>query len=149
MGTIRTASCSRRSPRSTSCCCRPGESNRHLIDAPCSPLASDWQRCRYPRRLNKTTVCGWTRERADSLKSLGLRGLQLSLCGGALAAAAVSHSCACIGSPCLRHCVHGASIGGQRRRGGERPGVGRRFAGIVRWVTAMHTHIIRLLSRRA
>eukprot|EP01047_Picozoa_sp_COSAG01_P051454 COSAG01_NODE_5312_length_4341_cov_18.144036_1_plen_164_part_10 len=30
----------------------------------------------------------------------------------AAAAAAVSHSCACIGSPCLRHCVHGASIGG-------------------------------------
>jgi hypothetical protein len=31
----------------------------------------------------------------------------------------VSHSCACIGSPCLRHCVHGASIGGggsSRRR---------------------------------
>jgi hypothetical protein len=27
------------------------------------------------------------------------------------AAAAVSHSCACIGSPCLSHCVHGASIG--------------------------------------
>jgi hypothetical protein len=27
-------------------------------------------------------------------------------------AAAVSRSCACIGSPCLRHCVHGASIGG-------------------------------------
>jgi hypothetical protein len=27
-------------------------------------------------------------------------------------AAAVSHSCTCIGSPCLRHCVHGASIGG-------------------------------------
>jgi hypothetical protein len=24
----------------------------------------------------------------------------------------VSRSCACIGSPCLRHCVHGASIGG-------------------------------------
>jgi hypothetical protein len=23
----------------------------------------------------------------------------------------VSHSCACNGSPCLRHCVHGASIG--------------------------------------
>jgi hypothetical protein len=28
------------------------------------------------------------------------------------AGAAVSHSCACIGSPCLSHCVHGASIGG-------------------------------------
>eukprot|EP01049_Picozoa_sp_SAG25_P009057 SAG25_NODE_866_length_5015_cov_1.822213_3_plen_155_part_00 len=28
------------------------------------------------------------------------------------AAAAVSRSCACIGSPCLRQCVHGASIGG-------------------------------------
>jgi hypothetical protein len=26
--------------------------------------------------------------------------------------ATVSHPCACIGSPCLRHCVHGASIGG-------------------------------------
>jgi hypothetical protein len=25
---------------------------------------------------------------------------------------AVSHSCAWIGSPCLRHCVHGVSIGG-------------------------------------
>jgi hypothetical protein len=28
------------------------------------------------------------------------------------AAATVSHSCVCIGSPCLRHCVHDASIGG-------------------------------------
>jgi hypothetical protein len=27
----------------------------------------------------------------------------------------VSHSCACNGSPCLRHCVHGASIGGSIR----------------------------------
>ena len=25
----------------------------------------------------------------------------------------VSHLCTCIGSPCLRHCVHGASIGGE------------------------------------
>jgi hypothetical protein len=32
--------------------------------------------------------------------------------GGGAAAAAVSRSCACIGSPCLRLCVHGASIGG-------------------------------------
>jgi hypothetical protein len=31
-------------------------------------------------------------------------------------AAAVSGFCACIGSPCLRHCVHGASIGGARSR---------------------------------
>jgi hypothetical protein len=29
----------------------------------------------------------------------------------------VRHSCACIGSPCLRHCVHGASIGGRGVRG--------------------------------
>jgi hypothetical protein len=34
-------------------------------------------------------------------------------------AAVVSHSCACIGSPCLRRCVHGASIGGG---GGARAG---------------------------
>ena len=27
-----------------------------------------------------------------------------------VAVPAVCHSCACIGSPCLRHCVHGASI---------------------------------------
>jgi hypothetical protein len=26
----------------------------------------------------------------------------------------VSRSCACIGSPCLRHCVHGASVGAGR-----------------------------------
>jgi hypothetical protein len=30
----------------------------------------------------------------------------------AAAKAAVSHLCACIGSPCLRQCVHGAPIGG-------------------------------------
>eukprot|EP01047_Picozoa_sp_COSAG01_P048020 COSAG01_NODE_4641_length_4858_cov_6.174827_2_plen_168_part_00 len=30
------------------------------------------------------------------------------------AAAAVSHLCACIGSPCLRQCVHGAPIGGRQ-----------------------------------
>eukprot|EP01047_Picozoa_sp_COSAG01_P036356 COSAG01_NODE_2839_length_6992_cov_15.825040_2_plen_192_part_00 len=30
----------------------------------------------------------------------------------AVASAAVSRSCACIGSPCLRRCGHGASIGG-------------------------------------
>jgi hypothetical protein len=54
-------------------------------------------------------------------------------------AAAVSRFCACIGSPCLRHCVRGASIGGggggealragaggseARRGGGARSGVG-------------------------
>eukprot|EP01047_Picozoa_sp_COSAG01_P090331 COSAG01_NODE_22207_length_867_cov_0.690104_1_plen_166_part_00 len=33
------------------------------------------------------------------------------------AAAKVSHLCACIGSPCLRQCVHGASIGGRGRAG--------------------------------
>jgi hypothetical protein len=34
----------------------------------------------------------------------------------------VSCFCACIGSPCLRHCVHGASIGGgqQSRTLGDR-----------------------------
>jgi tartrate dehydratase alpha subunit/fumarate hydratase class I-like protein len=26
----------------------------------------------------------------------------------------VSRSCACIGSPCLRYCGHGASIGGMK-----------------------------------
>jgi hypothetical protein len=29
-----------------------------IIEAPCSPLTNDWQQCRYPRRINKTTVCG-------------------------------------------------------------------------------------------
>eukprot|EP01047_Picozoa_sp_COSAG01_P035872 COSAG01_NODE_2774_length_7098_cov_13.905571_8_plen_271_part_00 len=35
--------------------------------------------------------------------------------GPAAAAAAVSRLCVCIGSPCLRHCVHGASIIGSSR----------------------------------
>jgi hypothetical protein len=39
-------------------------------------------------------------------------------CGSA-AAARVSPFTACIGSPCLRHCVHGASIGGGKGGGGE------------------------------
>eukprot|EP01047_Picozoa_sp_COSAG01_P066873 COSAG01_NODE_9321_length_2484_cov_7.972327_3_plen_101_part_00 len=41
--------------------------------------------------------------------------------GGAPAAVtrtAVRHSCACIGSPCLRRCVHGAPIGGDVHGGG-------------------------------
>jgi hypothetical protein len=33
----------------------------------------------------------------------------------------VSRSCACIGSPCLRHCGHGASIGGGRGVGPAPP----------------------------
>jgi hypothetical protein len=36
----------------------------------------------------------------------------------AVAVARVSRSCACIGSPCLRHCVHGASVGGSKGGGG-------------------------------
>ena len=44
----------------------------------------------------------------------------------------VSHFCACIGSPCLRQCVHGAPIGGgsgpgeaaKRGGGGARPSGG-------------------------
>jgi hypothetical protein len=31
----------------------------------------------------------------------------------------VSHSCACVGSPCLMNCVHGASIGDEARGGGR------------------------------
>jgi hypothetical protein len=34
---------------------------------------------------------------------------------------AVSHSCTCIGSPCLRHCVHGAPIGSLQRHGRAHP----------------------------
>jgi hypothetical protein len=41
-------------------------------------------------------------------------------------AGAVSRSCACIGSPCLRQCVHGASIAGRPRGGGGAEGRGRR-----------------------
>jgi hypothetical protein len=46
----------------------------------------------------------------------------LPLVGNAVAAdvCRVSRSCACIGSPCLRHCVHGASIGGAARGGPSR-----------------------------
>jgi hypothetical protein len=39
-------------------------------------------------------------------------GARATGAGRGRAAAAVSHSCACIGSPCLRHRVHGAPIGG-------------------------------------
>jgi hypothetical protein len=46
------------------------------------------------------------------------------------ALSAVSHSCACIGSPCLRHCVHGASIGAGAAHGPwprRRAAAARRF----------------------
>eukprot|EP01047_Picozoa_sp_COSAG01_P059166 COSAG01_NODE_7068_length_3366_cov_8.453350_1_plen_108_part_00 len=44
------------------------------------------------------------------------------VCMGAVAVP--GRSCAWIGSPCLRHCVHGAPIG-VRRRGGAVRGAGR------------------------
>jgi hypothetical protein len=40
--------------------------------------------------------------------------------GGGFSALFVSRSCACIGSPCLRHRVHGASIGAVRRARAQR-----------------------------
>jgi hypothetical protein len=40
--------------------------------------------------------------------------------GGEVRPPAVSHFCACIGSPCLRHCVHGAPIIGGGGGGGCR-----------------------------
>jgi hypothetical protein len=43
---------------------------------------------------------------------------QRGACAPACPGPSVSRSCACIGSPCLRHCVHGAPIGGG---GGGRP----------------------------
>eukprot|EP01047_Picozoa_sp_COSAG01_P027059 COSAG01_NODE_1770_length_9272_cov_5.371198_9_plen_182_part_00 len=46
------------------------------------------------------------------------------------AAAAVSHSCACIGSPCLRHFVHGASIGGGGGATAHQHPTGARAAGL-------------------
>jgi hypothetical protein len=42
----------------------------------------------------------------------------------AAAAAAVSLSFACVGSPCLRHCVHGASIAGDLEQARLGPGHG-------------------------
>eukprot|EP01047_Picozoa_sp_COSAG01_P020065 COSAG01_NODE_1134_length_11558_cov_8.381360_9_plen_231_part_00 len=45
----------------------------------------------------------------------------------AAAAAAVSHFCACIGSPCLRQCVHGASIGTAGVAGAEHAAHARRW----------------------
>eukprot|EP01047_Picozoa_sp_COSAG01_P054610 COSAG01_NODE_5986_length_3918_cov_3.255564_3_plen_242_part_00 len=58
--------------------------------------------------------------------------------GAAVGSSFVSRSFACIGSPCLRHCVHGASIGGSSAgaggaarsgRGGGARGVGSGGAG--------------------
>jgi hypothetical protein len=52
----------------------------------------------------------------------------------ARAAEAVSRSCACIGSPCLRHCGHGASIGACQ--GSGEPGPGRSGGACVGWLRA-------------
>jgi hypothetical protein len=75
--------------------------------------------------------CGETVDRAALIRALAARGnevlaeaLGLWGAGGSV----VRHSCACIGSPCLRKCVHGASIGsralGCRRQRGAADGDG-------------------------
>eukprot|EP01047_Picozoa_sp_COSAG01_P062822 COSAG01_NODE_8053_length_2938_cov_4.433956_3_plen_160_part_00 len=53
------------------CTCRHGDSQiahsrKDLIEAPCSPLASDRQRCGCPRRLNKVTLRSLARFTAAS-----------------------------------------------------------------------------------
>jgi hypothetical protein len=52
------------------------------------------------------------------------------LAAAAAAVAQVSRSCACIGSPCLRHCGHGASIGGGGGGGAGADGAGGADAGV-------------------
>eukprot|EP01047_Picozoa_sp_COSAG01_P066410 COSAG01_NODE_9162_length_2532_cov_2.386354_2_plen_132_part_00 len=52
-------------------------------------------------------------QQAKQETARGLGSFQRSSFVDRVVAAAVSRSCACIGSPCLRHCVHGASIPGQ------------------------------------
>jgi hypothetical protein len=70
-----------------------------------------------------------TREREVAREALAgaacaQRSAQQEAAACAEVAAAVSHSCACIGSPCLRHCVHGDPIGGQAAGGGGGTGRG-------------------------
>jgi hypothetical protein len=68
------------------------------------------------------------RELVEALECCAALGLGAGAEHGGGAAAAVSPFLACIGSPCIRHCVHGASIGGggiqQRGWGDTDAGVG-------------------------
>jgi hypothetical protein len=74
--------------------------------------------CVVGRRANRTL------EAAVRVSLALLKRQQASPRSPAAAAAAVSHFCACIGSPCLRQCVHGAPIGGGRGGGGVSGGRG-------------------------
>jgi hypothetical protein len=67
------------------------------------------QLCPQRRRCWRGHLRSSTRHQ---LLRLARRASLAARIAAAAAAAAVSRSCACIGSPCLRHCVHGASIGG-------------------------------------
>eukprot|EP01049_Picozoa_sp_SAG25_P011574 SAG25_NODE_1434_length_3030_cov_2.096213_2_plen_320_part_00 len=69
-----------------------------------------------------------------SAQALLAARMEAAQAAASTAAAAVSHSCACIGSPCLRHCVHGASIGG----GGAHAAAARRAAAAGAAVHSAH-----------
>jgi hypothetical protein len=68
-------------------------------------------------RTVASAVCDldWELELPSSSSSSSSSSASLAGPSGAIIGS-VSHSCACIGSPCLRHCVHGASIGGFHHR---------------------------------
>jgi hypothetical protein len=66
--------------------------------------------------LEDDAAVGAVSGRVDELRQR-LEALAAST-SAAQARSAVSRSYACIGSPCLRHCVHGASIGGGGGGGG-------------------------------
>jgi hypothetical protein len=59
----------------------------------------------------------WRGYQADEASRYADQAAQMAQAQAAVGAIEkkVSHSCAWIGSPCLRHCVHGASIGGRSR----------------------------------
>jgi hypothetical protein len=93
-------------------------------------------RCRAPPELATAILGASSAEQRPSLGQGGsrvlIRAAVAALTSAALArlprgVAAVSRSCACIGSPCLRNCVHGASIGGGGGGGGW--GIGRLWHG--------------------
>jgi hypothetical protein len=128
---------SRRSRRSASsgctCSCRPRPPRCGTRCAPSAgrtclrsaPALSWWQlRWRLPRRSWRLPIA----TTALTTTTTTPRPRRM-----AAAAARVSHSCACNGSLCLRHCVHGASIGGGGGGGGDSCGSLAQGLGLAAW----------------
>ena len=94
---------------------QPAQEESALPLPPPPPLSRGSLRDSNPLALVCAPINTWAASVGGARRCAGRVAKYLGDCALMTGSPLVSHSGACIGSPCLRHCVHGAAIGDRRR----------------------------------